>query len=73
MTEVRNKENDNANDLLIEQSAFAFDVVLDELLEPDRVVQAEYFLEACSTEGWIFAVVITQLSFSVTTKIKNFK
>ncbi|OZC10162.1 hypothetical protein X798_02752 [Onchocerca flexuosa] len=50
MTDMRNMEDDNANDLPMDQSAVAFDDVLDELLEPDRVVHAGHFLGICSTE-----------------------
>lgn len=65
MTKVRSKEDDDTNSLrLMDQATVEPGNLLDELLEPDRVVQAEYFLEACSSEGWISAVVINQLSFS---------
>ncbi|VDP13238.1 unnamed protein product [Onchocerca flexuosa] len=57
MTDMRNMEDDNANDLPMDQSAVAFDDVLDELLEPDRVLHAGHFLGICSTEGWISAVL----------------
>ncbi|CAG9534340.1 unnamed protein product [Cercopithifilaria johnstoni] len=49
MTQVKNEDDDN--DLrLTDQTTFVPDNLLDELLEPDRVVEAEYFLEACSSE-----------------------
>ncbi|MCP9263018.1 hypothetical protein DINM_006376 [Dirofilaria immitis] len=56
MMELRNKEDDDVNDLrLTDQATATSGNILDDLLEPDRVVQAEYFLEACSSEARIIS------------------
>lgn len=69
MTQVRN-EDDDVHDLrLTDQAAFMPDNLLDDLLESDRVVRAECFLEACSSKGWISPVAVNQKSFSL--GIKN--
>uniref|UniRef100_A0AAF5RTU7 Chromo domain-containing protein n=2 Tax=Wuchereria bancrofti TaxID=6293 RepID=A0AAF5RTU7_WUCBA len=51
MTKVGVEKDDGANDLrLTNQTVVAPGNLLVELLESDRAVQAEYFLEACSSE-----------------------
>uniref|UniRef100_A0A915Q346 valine--tRNA ligase n=1 Tax=Setaria digitata TaxID=48799 RepID=A0A915Q346_9BILA len=52
MTKERDNDDGVGDIRLTDQLIDASNTMLDDLLEPDRVVQAEYFLEACS-EGEI--------------------